>query len=187
MLLASLLLVAVGRLGRVAVDSARAGAVADAAALAGARSGRDAADDIAAANGARVTEYRTIGDDVVLSVQVGDATEGARARRTTSPSIGHGSGGLDPRLARALADLEARTGRRVRIVSGFRTRAEQQALWERRADNPYPVARPGTSRHETGLAIDVARGDVGYLAAVGPVVGICQPLARSDPIHFELC
>ena len=53
------------------------------------------------------------------------------------------------RLAKA-----ARDGKAVLHVNyGKRTRAEQQALWDKYG--PPRAARPGTSRHETGLAADV--------------------------------
>ncbi len=73
------------------------------------------------------------------------------------------------------------------VTSGWRSTAAQQALWERRASNPFPVARPGTSAHERGTAIDVPRAFADTLAAIGPSVGLCRPLPTTDPVHFELC
>ena len=61
------------------VDTARARTAADAAALASVRGGRAAADAIAAANGATVVDWRQLGDDIVVTVQVGDAVVTARA------------------------------------------------------------------------------------------------------------
>jgi LAS superfamily LD-carboxypeptidase LdcB len=87
----------------------------------------------------------------------------------------------------ALARADGLMGRPVPVVSGLRTRAEQQALWDRRHTNPYPVARPGTSDHERGLAVDVARADVPSLLAVAAAAGLCQPLPDSDPVHFVVC
>lgn len=46
-------------------------------------------------------------------------------------------------------------GLRVWILSGRRDTSEQQALWDERATRPWPVAPPGTSRHERGEAFDV--------------------------------
>ena len=43
----------------------------------------------------------------------------------------------------------------VTVNEAFRTRQQQQDLWDARATNPNLVARPGTSRHESGFAIDV--------------------------------
>jgi hypothetical protein len=72
-------------------------------------------------------------------------------------------------------------------VSGYRSLAEQTALWERRGTNPFPVARPGTSMHERGLAIDVPRAFVPVLRRVAAQAGLCDPLPTTDPVHFELC
>jgi LAS superfamily LD-carboxypeptidase LdcB len=87
----------------------------------------------------------------------------------------------------ALARADGLLGHPVPVVSGLRTRAQQQALWDRRHTNPYPVARPGTSDHERGLAVDVSRSSVAELAAVAPAAGLCQPLPETDPVHFVVC
>ena len=87
----------------------------------------------------------------------------------------------------ALARAEQLLGRPITITSGFRSRAEQQRLWENRASNRYPVAPPGTSRHESGFAIDIPSALVPDLRRIGPTAGLCSPLPVSDPIHFELC
>jgi len=66
----------------------------------------------------------------------------------------------------ALLDKIQAAGRIV-PVSGWRSEAEQQALWRQsEADNGLPfteqyVARPGCSEHQTGLAIDVALAEDG--------------------------
>ena len=64
--------------GRV-IDAARARTAADAAALAGAAEGREAATRLAEANGGRISSYRAEGRDVVVAVVVGEATARARA------------------------------------------------------------------------------------------------------------
>jgi hypothetical protein len=58
----------------------------------------------------------------------------------------------DDLVAAAAAD-----GHLVRLNSGFRSFAEQQALWD---ENPSPgqVARPGRSNHQNGVAIDIDTG-----------------------------
>lgn len=48
-----------------------------------------------------------------------------------------------------------KAGVQLIINSGYRTHAEQQALWNAHPD-PKWVARPGTSNHEKGQAIDFA-------------------------------
>ena len=100
---------------------------------------------------------------------------------------------LDPRLAKAVDELVAATKGRVRVISGFRSRGEQLALW-REAIARYGraevaddwVARPGTSMHEAGLAVDLG-GELEL--AVRMVDELTLPLHRPlahEPWHFEL-
>lgn len=104
-----------------------------------------------------------------LGIQVeGDVTY------PSAPSGGNGDrqidiGGPQPAVARqghyigahiadkfdAMVAAAARDGVRLVINSGYRSRAEQEALW-RANPNPKYVARPGTSNHEQGNAIDFA-------------------------------
>jgi D-alanyl-D-alanine carboxypeptidase len=178
-------------------DRARARTAADAAALAGAADGDRVARQVAEANGADLVEIRRTGDEVVVQVRVGEVEAYARARATRHPgafgaggSVGGAGGrraGLAPAMLAALARADGLLGRPVMVASGLRTHAQQQALWERRATNPYPVARPGSSDHERGLAIDVPRGEVDDLLRVASAAGLCQPLPASDPIHFVVC
>jgi hypothetical protein len=65
------------------VDAARARTAADAAALASTSRGPGAAADLAARHGATLVEWHREGDDVVVSVRIGEAT--ATARATDSP------------------------------------------------------------------------------------------------------
>jgi len=71
--------VALGHLGEAGVDAARARTAADAAALAGAASGRDAAFALAAANGGSLMSYHQEGGAVLVSVRVGTSLAVARA------------------------------------------------------------------------------------------------------------
>ncbi|CAN5475061.1 hypothetical protein BH10ACT1_BH10ACT1_40910 [soil metagenome] len=63
-----------------ASQRAAAEAAADATALAGAADGREAAEEVAGANDARLVSYRTVGDDVLVTVERHGATGRARAR-----------------------------------------------------------------------------------------------------------
>lgn len=174
-------------------DRARARTAADAAALAGAVDGEHAARVLARDNGAELVDFERTGDEVVVGVRLGDVEARARARVTrryaTSPGPegGGGRAGLAPAMLAALARADGLLGHPVHVVSGLRTRAEQQDLWDRRHTNPYPVAPPGTSDHERGLAVDVPRDAAGALAAIGPLAGLCQPLPETDPVHFVVC
>jgi shikimate kinase len=61
------------------VDRQRARSAADAAALAGVSGGRPAAAAIAEANGAALVAWSQTGDDVLVTVMVGDQRVAARA------------------------------------------------------------------------------------------------------------
>lgn len=193
-----LLFVGLGPMGEALAHRAQARTAADAAALAGAAEGEGAARAMAEANGAELVGYRADGDEVLVKVAIGGVTAHGRARRYEVPPPSGGAvvegragtgdrAGLDPAMLAALAVADRLLGQPVPVASGYRSRAQQQALWERRHSNPYPVARPGRSRHEQGLAVDVPRGSVDDLLAVAATAGLCQPLPDTDPVHFELC
>jgi hypothetical protein len=66
---------------------------------------------------------------------------------------------LKPQVRKALEQASKqymqKYGKPLPISSAFRTLEEQKALYNNRANNPYPVARPGTSNHEHGFSVDV--------------------------------
>jgi D-alanyl-D-alanine carboxypeptidase-like protein len=182
--------VLLGRVGEAATSRAGAASAADAAALAGAAAGRQAADELARANGAELLSYREIGNDTEVRVRLGLAEATGRARRTGDRDGGTGSGptkGLAPAMRAALARAEQLLGQPVPVTSGYRSTADQAALYANRGSNPYPVAAPGSSMHEKGLAVDVPADFVPRLLAIAPRAGLCQPYPADDPIHFEVC
>ena len=195
-LLAGVLALQIGRMGGVAGARAQAQTAADAAALAGAADGEPAARALAEANGARLVGFEERGRDTRVVVDRGPARAPARARREAGEPGGAGGhpgapsvdpGGLAPAMRAALARAEQLLGERVPITSGYRSPEKQRALWLNRAANPYPVAAPGTSMHERGLAVDVPASFVPRLAAVARQAGLCHPYPKADPIHFEVC
>jgi hypothetical protein len=100
------------------------------------------------------------------------------------------SGDLDanPSLLQRAQALAAHRGEHWVISSGKRSFAEQSALYARRAGNPFPVAQPGHSRHETGNAIDVLINGRPIQSVVSSrdlqAAGL-SPLA-GDAVHVEL-
>jgi len=83
----------------------------------------------------------------------------------------------------------------VPIISGTRDHDEQQKLWDesvaagRTGVTPQgnPIAKPGTSKHETGMAIDVDSSkftDEHKKALTDN--GFVQPMPKQDPNHWEL-
>lgn len=181
-----------GRLGGVASSRAQAQTAADAAALAGAADGEPAARALAEANGAKLVAFEERGLDTRVVVELASAQASGKARREGSPEEPGGPGGADPgglapAMKAALARAEQLLGQPVPITSGYRSPDKQRALWDRRASNPYPVAAPGTSMHERGLAVDVPLGFAARLAAIASQAGLCYPYPRTDPVHFEVC
>lgn len=191
MLMAGFSVILLGRVGGAATARAGARNAADAAALAGAAAGRSAAAELAAANGAELLDYKEIGLDTEVRVRLGPAEAVGRAQRSGDREGGLGGAGPTKGLAAAmraaLARAEQLLGRPVPITSGFRSTEAQAVIYANAATNPYPVAPPGSSMHERGLAIDVPADFVPTLLAVAPKAGLCQPYPADDPIHFEVC
>jgi D-alanyl-D-alanine carboxypeptidase. len=73
----------------------------------------------------------------------------------------------------------------ARVTSTVRSRAEQERLYAGRAHNRYPVARPGTSAHERGLAFDISAPEWALTMAglMAPTWGLRWSAA--DPVHFQ--
>jgi secretion/DNA translocation related TadE-like protein len=152
-------------LSRVTVGRTAAQTAADAAALAAAqelirpsdRAPSEVAASYAEVHGARLVSCACEGDEAVVTValqvslpllgQVRTVRATARAIVAAPP----GSEGLQPFFAARLSCLFARVDG-LWIVSGYRTRAEQAALF---AQKPGLAAPPGQSNHELGLAADI--------------------------------
>lgn len=103
-----------------------------------------------------------------------------------------------PLKARALpfiADVEAATGKQVRIPprGGVRSPQDQIDLWNDRANNPYPVAQPGTSRHEFASALDfnIVNGTAADYMTAALIADRYQLdsgiyFTPPDPVHLQL-
>jgi D-alanyl-D-alanine carboxypeptidase len=128
--------------------------------------------------------------EATLASAMGTTAPAATARPAPTGTYPHLTGDLDanPELLARLERLAAARGETWEVTSGLRTTAEQQRLWDNRASNPFPVARPGTSRHEHGNAADVTIGgrpiqdvvprDELVRAGISPLAG--------DAVHVEL-
>lgn len=83
--------------------------------------------------------------------------------------------------------VQNNSGTQVKVASAFRTRAEQEQLWIKYGRNTKRVARPGTSRHESGFAIDIDRDSAGKMESTGlfKKYGFHRPLSN-EPWHVEL-
>jgi zinc D-Ala-D-Ala carboxypeptidase len=115
-----------------------------------------------------------------------------------APNVGSAAGtdGLDPALALAytLAERDAQgAGVSLWIVSGYRTPAEQEGLWQdglRTYGSPDVARRwvlpPNESTHVSGHAIDVGpQGGAQWLQANGNRYGLCR-MYDNEWWHFEL-
>lgn len=69
----------------------------------------------------------------------------------------------------------------LRVNSGFRTLADQYTLYS--SGGCGVVAKPGTSNHQSGLAVDLANWSevVGVMGANG----CAHPLPNTDAVHFD--
>ena len=89
--------------------------------------------------------------------------------------------------ARALLAAARTAGIRVSVNSVRRTRGQQAQLYAQflQGLNPYPVAPPGHSMHELGLAFDISTTpDVNaQLGAIWNSWG--GRWSSADPVHFE--
>jgi hypothetical protein len=124
------------------------------------------------------------------TVDPSSSAAAAPAAKAAPGSYPHLDGDVDanPEILQRLEALAAKKGMHFHITSGLRTIAEQQRLWDNRAHNPFPVARPGTSRHQSGRACDVTIGGrpiQSVISAAELRAAGLNPLA-GDAVHVEL-
>lgn len=96
---------------------------------------------------------------------------------------------LQSAVLRAAMEYRATTGKKLKINSGLRTRDEQQVLYDaylKRGRTGLPAARPGTSRHERGIAVDIQEGRDSAVRDLLAKYGLYRAAGDSDPIHYEL-
>lgn len=79
---------------------------------------------------------------------------------------------------------------RFRITSGVRTKAEQASLFRQSATSKYPVAPPGRSKHEKGLAVDIVFEPRNFEEVAGVLWELLGGrwggrFRRYDGVHFE--
>lgn len=73
-----------------------------------------------------------------------------------------------------------------RVTSVYRSMSDQARLYANRSRNPYPVAPPGRSKHNHGLAWDMT-GPPEMLRRAGEIWRAWGGRwFDSDPIHFEV-
>lgn len=88
---------------------------------------------------------------------------------------------LQPAAKQGLQKAIQERGVKLVVNSGYRTIAQQMLLYNWRSSNSNPVAPPGRSNHQSGLALDIndRAGWIPFLKRHG-----WQPLAN-DPPHID--
>lgn len=183
---------------QVAADAAALAAVAESSVI-GSGAHRIVAAHFAKANDATLLECLCEPGSTAVQVRVSVDGVVADARAVFDPSkvmplqMAFDGEGLHPLLANAVDRLIAASHGRVHVVSGRRSTSKQAILWadavtrygSAEAADDW-VARPGTSMHEKGLAVDLG-GDLGVAVAI--IENLDLPLVRPmahEPWHFEL-
>ena len=93
---------------------------------------------------------------------------------------------LDPGIrpwAQWMYDTAELNKLRPRITSTFRSVSEQRSLWEERMNRVLPVAFPGCSQHNYGLAWDMVTDNQPALGDLWNRVG-GRWGGASDPVHY---
>ena len=99
--------------------------------------------------------------------------------------------GIHPELLRRLDALAVATGREIEVISGWRTRHEQEDLYDSFLSGAGNLAAvPGTSNHETGRAADVYVDGVALASVEGvgeqaAALGLHFPVG-GEPWHAEM-
>lgn len=94
---------------------------------------------------------------------------------------------LDPNVKELFTGMakeyNSLTGKDIRVTEAFRTYERQKALY---AKDPSKAAKPGSSPHEFGLAIDIVPEDANELEKMGLMAkyGFTRPIGQED-WHLE--
>jgi hypothetical protein len=91
------------------------------------------------------------------------------------------------RVLLAASDYLEQTGKKIKINSAKRDPDDQQRLYDdyvKRGKQGMPVAPPGRSLHERGVAVDIQNFRDGAAVAAFNNQGLYQRVAN-DPVHFQ--
>jgi D-alanyl-D-alanine carboxypeptidase len=127
-----------------------------------------------------------------IGVADGQVPDGVTVFDDSYPAVTN----LDPALLRALRQAATDAGgERVKfyVNSGWRSVKFQEQLFEQavstygsEAKAAQWVARPGTSVHESGDAVDIGPDEAAaWLSEYGAAYGLCQ-IYGNEPWHYEL-
>jgi len=117
------------------------------------------------------------------------------ASKTSTGSLKGDTSGLDSELQKRLMAAAEVYGKPLTINSGFRSYAKQKEMWDESVAAKRPgigpggmlVAKPGSSAHERGMAVDIqeAKNDPKAVEALKSQ-GLVQPYGKADEVHFEI-
>lgn len=91
-------------------------------------------------------------------------------------------------IATKLPPFLKQYGITMTVTSGYRSTAKQAQLYRdwKAGINPYPANKPGLSKHEKGLALDIVTNDLETLVFIlRDNLGLRWAGMR-DPVHFEI-
>jgi hypothetical protein len=98
---------------------------------------------------------------------------------------------LQPNAMQAFVKAERIAGRQIPVVESYRSCTRQALACQTICGNsdgcPGRCARPGTSYHQLGAAIDISAASLASNRIVSALesAGWCQSLPDSDPGHFS--
>jgi len=98
---------------------------------------------------------------------------------------------LQPVAMKAFKKAQRRAHGSISVVQSYRSCAEQVKACKGICGDPNgcpgTCARPGTSYHQLGAAIDITQGSLDTPGVIGAlqVTGWCQSEPNSDPGHFS--
>lgn len=128
------------------------------------------------------------GSPGTLPVAPGEMYSGAGGLAFLTLANGANIEGLHPSVKRLFLGMAEEygklTGKKIQVNTAYRSFKEQEALYKKYG--PGRAARPGSSLHEYGLALDVQSADLEQLEKLGLLrkYGFTRPLG-SEPWHIE--
>lgn len=123
-----------------------------------------------------------------MPVAPGELFSGAGGLAFLTLANGANIEGLHPSVKRLFLGMAEEygklTGKKLQVNTAYRSFKEQEALYKKYG--PGRAARPGSSLHEYGLALDVQSADLEQLEKLGLLrkYGFTRPLG-SEPWHIE--
>lgn len=137
-------------------------------------------------------ELVTVTPEEAEKIKAGETTAPTEQKAEGKGLTGKDLGGLEKSFATAITkaadEYFAATGKKVNIVSALRDSAKQKELYEAyiSGKSKFPAGKPGTSKHEKGLAVDVDLASANALDSMGLLAkyGLSRPVA-GDPIHIS--